>query len=161
VRSLCVASPPSPPSAQHPLACWAHGPLSREPPPGHKRFRGAGIYRAYPCYGDCPLCLLGNSKAMPSYRRSIRWAVGDLPPRSGSEGGGGGHSGTAWFWFVLCLCCCLRPTSLLASWPMGPCAVSPLQVTKSSGGPVSVPCVPMLQGLPPLPSWQLAGCAVL
>jgi hypothetical protein len=42
--------------------------------------------------------------------------------------------------------CHLRSTSLLA-----------LQATKSSGVPVSVPCVLVLWGLPPLLSWQLAG----
>ncbi|KAH9007936.1 hypothetical protein EDB85DRAFT_1904694 [Lactarius pseudohatsudake] len=37
---------------------------------------------------DCPLCLLGNSQAAPSYRWLIRWAVGDLLPEAeASEGG--------------------------------------------------------------------------
>src|SRR6266704_2003614 len=32
-----------------------------------------------PMLRDCPLCLLSNSQAAPSYRQSFRQAVGDLP----------------------------------------------------------------------------------
>jgi hypothetical protein len=81
-------------------------------------------------------------------------------PEKRKRGRGGGHSGTAWFWFVL------RPLSLplpppnvpLGLLAHGPLSREPPQVTKSSGEPVSVPCVPMLQGLP---FWQLAGRTIL
>ena len=80
-----------------PSGLLAHGPLSRELPPGHLKAQGSrSLHCAYPCYGDCPLCLFGNSQGAPSYRWSIRWAVGDLPLGSRSEGGEGG---AAWLCF--------------------------------------------------------------
>ena len=96
----CPPHCPLPPPCLHStslLASWAHEPLSRESPPGHLKAQGSqSLHRAYPCYGDCPLCQFGNSQAVPSYRWSIRWAVGDLPLGSGSEGGEGG---AAWLCF--------------------------------------------------------------
>src|SRR6266702_8423179 len=72
-----------------------------------------------PCYRDCPLCPLSNLQAVLSYRRSIRRAVGDLPPSSGSEGGGGGHSGRDLFNFFLCPIS-LPPPPNVPLWPPGP-----------------------------------------
>jgi hypothetical protein len=79
------------------------------------------LCHAYPCYGDCPLCLFGNSQATPSYRWSIRWAVGDLPPGSGSEGGGGGQSGCYLTWFCSSLVwMSFAASAQRLSWPSGP-----------------------------------------
>jgi len=77
-----------------------------------------------PMLRDCPLCLLGNSQAMPSYRWSIRQAVGDLPPSSRSKGGGGGHSGRDLFNFFLCLIS-LLPLPNIPLWPPGPWTPEP------------------------------------
>src|SRR6266702_2155996 len=72
-----------------------------------------------PMLRDCPLCLLGNSQAAPSYRWSIWQAVGDLPLSSGSEGGGEGHSGHNIFNFFLCPIS-LLPLPNVPLWPPGP-----------------------------------------
>src|SRR6266702_4952294 len=93
---------------------------------------------------DCPLCLLGNSQAMPSYRQSIQRAVGDLPLRGGRS---------QWMQPIQLLSLSdLLATSAqhhsLASWPMDPSAASPLHVAKSSGELAFVPCVPMLRDCP-------------
>ena len=72
---LCVAS------AQRPSwPFWAHGPLSREPLQFTQSSGEPASVPRVPVW-DCPLCLLGNSHAAPSYRRSIRRAVLETCPR--------------------------------------------------------------------------------
>src|SRR6266702_5669961 len=68
---------------------------------------------------DCPLCLLSNLQAVPSYRWSIWQAVGDLPLSSRSKGGGGGHSGCDLFTSFLCLTS-FPPLPNIPLWPPGP-----------------------------------------
>ncbi|KAH9033088.1 hypothetical protein EDB85DRAFT_1890371 [Lactarius pseudohatsudake] len=90
--SFLLSLTPLPPPPNIPL--WPLGPWAPEPRVPSRPLKAQGSWslrRAYPCYRDCPLCLLGNSQAAPSYRWLIQWAVGDLLPRSGSGGGGGDH----------------------------------------------------------------------
>ena len=80
-----------------------------------------------PMLRDCSLCLLGNLQTAPSYRWLIQWAVGDLLPRSGSDGGGGDHGG---YQLVLLFPLSDVPTTSAQRRP-GPVSRGSLQPTQS------------------------------
>jgi hypothetical protein len=95
------------------LASWAHGPLSREPPPGHKKLRGAGL---------CTMCTHVTGIAPSAFlaTRRPRCLIGsqsvgqsETCPREAEAREGREIT----FWFLHpCHLYHLRPTSLLASW---------------------------------------------
>src|SRR6266702_1467424 len=131
------------------MSLLAHRPLSREPPLGRSKLRGAGLCaaRSQGVEGLPPLPIRQLAGRADSFwRRLIRWSVGELFPGSGSEGGGGECAANCLSFFVSCLHH-LCPMSLLAHRPLS--HEPPLGRSKLRGAGLCTAHSQGVEGLPP------------